>query len=154
MGVLLVVDSEGKLAESVTEAFAGKSGFHAIIERGSGRAAISALQEGFGFDLAMVDDRLADMDGVELLASLRKLAPGLPVIMTSGQPTVEGYLKALNHGAFEFVARPVSASYLRRIMTAAIEDTALSRLQPAERPTEGSSAGLRSTGASAGSIPR
>jgi len=132
MGVLLVVDSEGKLAESVAGAFAGKGGFHTIIERRSGRGALSALQEGIGFDLAVIDDRLADMDGMELLIALRALAPGLPVIMTSEQPSVETYLKVVSHGAFEYVARPVSSSDLRRIMTAAIEEAALVRHHPAE----------------------
>jgi DNA-binding NtrC family response regulator len=150
MSVLLVVDSgEGELAEDSTRALAGQAGIHTIIERKSGRAAISALEEGLWFDLAMVEDRPADMETMELLASLRRLAPGLPVIVTSGRPSVEAYLNAFNHGAFEFIARPVSPAYLRRIMTAALEDAARSGRRPA-KPLPAGDASLQRPGVSSG----
>jgi DNA-binding NtrC family response regulator len=67
------------------------------------------------------------MDGIEFLASVRRIDPNLPVIMTSDHPSVETYLKALNAGVFDFVARPVSSPLLRRIMTVALKETGLAR---------------------------
>lgn len=127
MGVVLVVDSEGTVAKGVADAFAGRGGFHAIIERRTVGSAISALLEGIAIDVVVSDDRLEDMDGIELLAVVRKIAPELPVIMTSGHPSVEAYLKAINAGVYDFVSLPVSPAVLARIMTAAMEERTLAR---------------------------
>ncbi len=127
MGVVLVVDSQGDVARSVAEAFAGKSGPYAIIQRKSGGSALSSLKEGVPVDIVVSDDRLEDMDGIEFVASVRRIDPDLPVIMTSGHPSVEIYLKALNNGVFDFIARPVSSPLLRRIMTVAMRETGAGR---------------------------
>lgn len=150
MGVMLVVDSEGYVAKSVADAFAGKGGFPAAVERRTGRSAIAALREGISIDIAVIDDRLADMDGRELIVSLRKLVPELPVIMISGRHSVEAYLKAINAGAYEFVARPVSHPVLRRIINAALEDAALSRRHHPELHLKGDMMPLRPSVSSGG----
>lgn len=134
MGVVLVVDSEGSVAKGVADAFRGKGGFHAIIERRNGRSALSALLEDIAIDVIVSDDRLEDMDGIELLAAIRKMAPEMPVIMTSGHPSVDAYLKAVKAGVYDFIAQPVSPAVLRRIMIAAMEEKALSRHQNPNRP--------------------
>lgn len=136
MGVVMVVDSRGDVARSVSDALAGKSGFYAVVEHRTGGAAISAVREGAAADIAVIDDRLEDMEGVDFLASLKRIAPELPVVMSSGHPSVEGYLKALHAGVFEFVSRPVSSSVLWRILTAALEERVV-RPQHADRTGKG-----------------
>ncbi len=126
MSVVLVVDSEGAVTKNAFDAFA-VSGHYAVIERRTAGSALSALREGIEIDIAIIADRLEDMDGMELLGSIRKLAPELPVIMTSRNTSVESYLKAISGGAYELIEMPVRPALLRRIAIAAIEEPALSR---------------------------
>ncbi len=122
MGVVLVVDSYGDVAQSVADAFSGRAGLHTVVERKTGSAALSALREGIPIDVVVSDDSLEDMDGVEFVASVRRIDPNLPIIMSSGHPSVETYLKAINNGVFDFLTRPVSSPLLRRIMTVALRE--------------------------------
>ena len=124
MYIVLVVDGTGDLAKGVSDALAGTAGQYLVIERRTGRSAISAVQEGVGIDLVVVDDRLEDMDGMDLLVSIKRIAPDLPIVMSSGNPSVEAYLRAVSAGVFEFITRPVSSPILGSILSAALEGTA------------------------------
>ena len=77
------------------------------------------------FDLALIDYHLPDGTGIELLKELRTRAPRMPVIMCSGLSCAETASRAVtDHGAFEFVSKPVSARALHRIF-----ETALSKAE-------------------------
>lgn len=58
------------------------------------------------FDCAFVDLRLPDMDGLSLLAVLKKRDPGLPVVMMSGYPTMAHTIEAMRRGASDFLTKP------------------------------------------------
>ncbi len=126
MSVVLVVDSEGTVAKSATEAFRSEDRY-AVVQRHTAGSAIALLLEGLRIDVAVIADTLEDMAGLDLLGSIRRLAPELPVIMTSRHASVESYLKVIHSGAYEFVEMPVRPVVLRRIADAAVEDSALSR---------------------------
>lgn len=122
MGVVLVVDSQGEVMRGVTDALSGRSGCHAIIERMDGRSAISALREGIPVDAVVSDERLADMEGLEFIAAVRRIDPELPVIMVGSVLSAETYLKAMHAGVFDLLARPVDKVFLRRVITTAMEE--------------------------------
>lgn len=54
-----------------------------VVEAESGAAGLKAFADG-GFDAAIVDIFLGDTNGLDIIASLRERAPGLPVIAVSG----------------------------------------------------------------------
>ncbi len=138
MDVVMVVDSNGDVAKNVYDALRETTGYHVVITRRTGAAALSTLRDGSGADIAVIDDRLEDMTGMDFLASLRQLAPEMPVIISSGHPSVESYLKAVNAGVFDFIPRPVSSPLLRSILSAALEGTDSSQLNHGEqRPIGG-----------------
>jgi PAS domain S-box-containing protein len=58
-----------------------------------------------GFDVALVDVRLPDVSGVELIARLRKESPTSEVVLITGATTVDTALSALRSGAFAFVLK-------------------------------------------------
>ena len=122
MGVVMIVDSAGDVAREVVDAISAQGRTHTTIERKSGRSAVSALQEGIPVDVIVADDRLADMDGIELLASVRKIDPNVPLIMSSRNLSVEAYLKAVHAGVYDFIVRPISPPLLRRIMATAMKE--------------------------------
>jgi CheY-like chemotaxis protein len=57
-------------------------------------------------DLAMLDMRVPDMDGLEVLSELKKVNPKIKAIMLSGFGDVETAVEALKRGAFEYLSKP------------------------------------------------
>jgi DNA-binding NtrC family response regulator len=68
-----------------------------------GRAAIDRKT----FDLALVDIRLADGDGFDLLEHCRQKRPDTAVILLTGYGSVESAVEAIRKGAFDFLTKPL-----------------------------------------------
>jgi serine/threonine protein kinase len=73
------------------------------------------------FDVVVSDVRMPDMDGVELLASIRDRDGDLPVLLMSGDPDLDTAMKAVKFGAFEYLAKPVPLSGLEASVAKALE---------------------------------
>jgi two-component system response regulator GlrR len=58
------------------------------------------------FDLAIVDWRLAELDGVTLMEKLHAVDPGMPVIILTGHASVEGAVEAMKRGAYTYLTKP------------------------------------------------
>lgn len=58
------------------------------------------------FDWAIVNMTLPDIDGLQLLARIKKLDPGLPVVMMGGGYSTEYTIKAMRRGATDFLTKP------------------------------------------------
>jgi putative nucleotidyltransferase with HDIG domain len=58
------------------------------------------------FNLALLDIRLPDMDGVALVATLKELQPDIEVVMVTGFASIETAVRALNEGARAYITKP------------------------------------------------
>jgi DNA-binding NtrC family response regulator len=76
------------------------------------------------FDLALLDYRLPDGSGIELMESLRTLSPGLPVVLCSGLAGSDTQARALREGAASFLTKPASAALLDRAFRSALSQCA------------------------------
>ncbi|MDY0226748.1 Response regulator receiver domain-containing protein [Desulfomicrobium apsheronum] len=63
-------------------------------------------------DLAILDIKLKRMTGVEVLAEMKKFAPGIKVIMLTGYPTLETARESLKLGASEYCVKPIDKEEL------------------------------------------
>lgn len=81
----------------------------------TGREAIEKSREQF-FDLALLDIKLPDMDGVELLERLRWETPKTVNVMITGIASKEKVMKSLNLGAEAFLLKPVNPEEMIRIV--------------------------------------
>ncbi|MGH9748294.1 MAG: sigma-54-dependent transcriptional regulator [Candidatus Polarisedimenticolia bacterium] len=100
---ILLVDGD---AESIRRAgtLLGRSGHHLVaVERGA--PALERIKTQ-GFDLAIVELKLPDMDGIALLEKIKEFSPEVPVVLASGQPAVEATIAALRKGAYDFLRKP------------------------------------------------
>src|SRR5260221_3069077 len=106
--ILIVDDDPGTLA-SLSRAFALEG-----YEAATAPSAARALERLRGGPVAAIlsDVVMPGMDGLELLARLREQAPGVPVILMSGQATVEIAVQATKLGALDFVEKPVGLDRL------------------------------------------
>ena len=63
-------------------------------------------------DLAILDIKLKRMSGIEVLALLREIRPGMRAIMLTGYPTMETAREAMGLGADEYCVKPIDRSEL------------------------------------------
>jgi DNA-binding NtrC family response regulator len=71
----------------------------------SGTAGIQALRKG-DFDVALVDLKMEDMDGIEVLKVFKKMVPSMPVIMLTGHGSEQAAREGTESGAFDYLIKP------------------------------------------------
>lgn len=71
----------------------------------SGTRAIQSLRKQ-DFDVAVLDLKLEDMDGIEILRIFKKLVPDMPVIMLTGHGSEEAAREGMACGAFDYLTKP------------------------------------------------
>ncbi len=117
MKTILLVENDGHSRSALPQILNG-FGYKVITEQSS-NSALSLIQKGAAIDLVITEDCLPDIDGLELVASLKELAPAVPSIILTANGCVESYMKAINLGVFEYMNKPVSAKEMGRIIKAA-----------------------------------
>jgi two-component system response regulator AtoC len=100
---VLVVDDDVAVG-SVLAALLKQDGFEATFVPNA--AAALATLEKRPFDLVMSDVRTPGMDGFELLATLKRLMPEVPVVLLTAHGTVSMAVEAMKAGAADFVMKP------------------------------------------------
>lgn len=77
----------------------------------TGREALEKLQNKI-YHIAIIDVRLQDINGIDLLAQIQKTVPNMKKIMLTGYPSNEDKTRALELGANEYLAKPVKSEEL------------------------------------------
>ncbi|MCL2358659.1 MAG: response regulator [Nitrososphaerota archaeon] len=106
---ILVVDDDKSILRTFTRILQ-KSGYE-IDTAETGKEAMEKT-ETRSYDLALVDIRLPDMDGTDLLAKLKKPLQHTVKIMITGFPSLETGVKALDEGADAYLVKPVKPQEL------------------------------------------
>ena len=84
----------------------------------SGAEAIQAMR-GQEFDVAVLDLKMEDMDGIEVLKMLKIMDPHLAVIMLTGHGSAEAAELGIKLGAFDYITKPCELKeLLEKIMEA------------------------------------
>ena len=86
----------------------------------SGTPAIQVLRRN-DFDVAVVDLKMEDMDGIEVLKVFRKMAPDMPVIMLTGHGSEVAAEEGITQGASSYLTKPCSLEDLIDAIRKAIE---------------------------------
>jgi DNA-binding response OmpR family regulator len=107
--IILVVDDDKSILRTFTRILQ-KSGYE-IETAETGKEAMEKA-ENRHYDLALVDIRLPDMDGTDLLAKLKKQLQHTVKIMITGFPSLETGVKALDEGADAYLVKPVKPQEL------------------------------------------
>ena len=89
----------------------------------SGREAIQAVR-GQDFDVAVLDLKMEDMDGIEVLKILKKMDPKLMVIMLTGHGSEEAAREGISLGAFDYLTKPCELDELLAKIRAAYKSRA------------------------------
>ncbi|HUK19476.1 MAG TPA: response regulator, partial [Bryobacteraceae bacterium] len=117
---ILVVEDEEKLRR-VLELQLTTAGFE--VEKI--RTAEEGLKIADRADLVLTDLRLPQMDGLELLAAIRRQNSHTPVIVMTAFGTIETAVEAMKAGATDFLLKPFSLDHLMTVVQKALEVRAL-----------------------------
>jgi two-component system response regulator HydG len=121
-GKILIVDDDSALREML--AMALKPGYK-ISEADSGAALKRLFAGAVVPDLVLLDMKLPDDSGMELLPRIKKEWPGTEVIMITGEPTFDVAVEATKRGAFHFISKPFDLANVRVLAERALEHKAL-----------------------------
>jgi len=120
---ILVIDDEQLIRRSVGRRLAASG--YTVLEAENGASAIQ--QAGSGVDLAILDYRLPDLDGISVLKQIRQIDPDALVILLTAYTNVETAVEAMKLGAYHFMNKPFDLEALVALVEQALETTRLRR---------------------------
>jgi len=90
----------------------------------TGEEGMAALQS-TAYDLLLLDMKLPDMSGMDILQTTRKENPGINIIVMTGYSTVPNAVDAMKLGAFDYLSKPFTDDELQQAVTKAFKDKRL-----------------------------
>lgn len=115
---ILLIDDDASLRR-VTEYNLSRGGF-TVLGAASGREGL-ALFHRHNPDMVITDVQLGDLDGLQILAAVKKESPHTPVLVITAFGSIELAVKAMQEGAFTFLTKPFDREALRLSCRKALE---------------------------------
>ena len=138
MAKLVIVDDEAAILELMSKLC--RAAGHAVQGYTSGAEGMQAIRTQQP-DLVIVDLRIGDVNGLDLVRLCREQAPDAAVIMVTGHGTVETAVEAMRLGAFDYLTKPFDLTDLMKTVNQALlrsQQAASETLNPpAVRPAPG-----------------
>ncbi len=115
---ILIVDDEERfvktLAKRLTERHLDVAGVH------SGEEAIEEVKNKL-YDIVILDVKMPGLDGIETLRELKKINPGIEVLMLTGHASVDSAVDGMRLGAYEYLMKPCEIDELMEKINGAYE---------------------------------
>ena len=108
---VLVIDDDENIRKVVTAILEDEG--YTVESVDTAKKGIEKSEKSF-YNLALIDVRLPDMQGIELLAKLRDTKPKMRKIIVTGYPTLQNAVAAVNQGADAYVMKPFDVEKLLR----------------------------------------
>ncbi len=121
---VLIVEDEKLIRWSLRERLE-KEGYE-VREAASGKEGLEKLSERES-DLVLLDYRLPDQDGIEVLKEISRTFPDTLVIMMTAYSTVDSAVEAMKLGAYDYINKPFNMDEMVLTMEKALETTSLRR---------------------------
>ena len=127
---VLLVDDQVEFVETLVKR---------ITRRGLDIRGVSSGQEALAFldahpvDVVVLDVKMPGMDGIEVLRLIKRLHPGIEVIMLTGHASLEMAMKGMENGAYDYLMKPMDIDELLY----KIEDASNLKQLQSERETFG-----------------
>lgn len=119
---ILVIDDEASICKGCSLILREQNYF--VSSRTTGKDGLHEALAG-QFDIVLLDIRLPDLDGMEILANLREKKPEIKVIVMTGFSTVQNAVEAMKGGAFDYLAKPFTEDEILLAVKKAVEDKRL-----------------------------
>jgi len=134
MSTILVVDDEENLRRLLLDVLEGEG--HTLLQAATGAEALDRFQE-VSCDLVLLDMILPDLNGLQVLKRMKRLAPEVPVIIMTAYSEVRGAVEAMKAQATDYLCKPFDLDELTLVVGRTLESAALAqkyrRLQELEQ---------------------
>jgi two-component system response regulator AtoC len=129
---ILVVDDEQLIRWSLSTRLQEEG--HRVVEAETASDALRRFRE--GVDLVLLDYKLPDSDGLDVLKQIRSADPEALVILLTGHSSVELAVEAMKQGAYHYANKPFNLDEIALLVAKALETTELRREVRALRTTQ------------------
>ena len=120
----MVVDDEENLLHFLSKLLKGEG--YRVKTAETGAKALERVQRS-DFDLAILDIKLPDMDGVAVLRAFREVVPEANVVMITAYGSIESAVEAMKAGAYDYIVKPFRAEEILKVVHKALEQGRLWR---------------------------
>jgi two-component system nitrogen regulation response regulator GlnG len=122
-GTILVADDEDSVRWVLVKALEGAG--HTVVQADGGRLAMTKLAEQ-SVDLAFIDLRMPDLDGLSVLTQSREAGVTTPIVIVTAQNTMDNAIETMKRGAYDYIAKPFNIDEVRAVASRALEMSRLS----------------------------
>jgi len=109
MAKVLVIDDERSIRNTLKDILEFEK--HQVVLAENGKIGLEAAQNSI-FDVIFSDIKMPEMDGIELLTTLKENEIDVPVVMISGHGNIETAVECIKKGAFDFIEKPIDLNRL------------------------------------------
>jgi len=118
VGKILVADDEESIRWVLATALSGEG--HTVEQVDGGEAALARLLAN-GYDLALVDIKMADLDGLTVLSRAQEAAVATPIVIITAQNTMANAIEAMKRGAYDYVTKPFDIEEVQLLVQRALD---------------------------------
>jgi DNA-binding NtrC family response regulator len=115
---ILVIDDEESIRKTI--AMTLQHAGYVVDTAENGKQAVGKSEANF-YNLALIDVRLPDMEGTELLTALKDTTPRMVKIILTGFPGLQNAVTAINKGVDAYLIKPVNPAELLRVVKEHLE---------------------------------
>ena len=119
---ILIVDDDEVMQETLSDVFR-KRGYE-VIAAGSGSEAFSVIRRKI-IDLILLDMRLPDIDGLEVLKKIKEFDTEILVIIMTAYSDVQTAVSAMKSGAYDYINKPFELEELKLLIEKGLETKSL-----------------------------
>ncbi len=130
-GRVLIIDDEPNVRLTFRTAL--ESAGYTVSEAADGERGLMCLQE-FPADLILLDLRMPNVDGMDVLRLLRDAGDATPVVMVTAHGSIPDAVEAMRLGAVDFLSKPLTPEALRTVAADVIRRHAPTEPAPATDP--------------------
>ncbi|HZC79318.1 MAG TPA: response regulator, partial [Ktedonobacterales bacterium] len=111
---VLVVDDNASLLRFLVSAFSANG--CAVSQAAAAEQALSLITDE-PFDLVVSDIKMPGLSGLDLLRAVKGKQPGTPVVLITGNPSVNSAVFGLRHGAYDYLPKPFSIREIQQLLS-------------------------------------
>lgn len=122
MGKILIVDDDPQILMIMRHKLS--KSFEEVLTTSSYQEAINLCKAA---DVVLIDQKMPEISGIELMALVRKEDPDLPVVIMTAFGSIEEAIESVRKGAFHYITKPINFEELSSILERAIENRRLKK---------------------------
>ena len=115
---IIIIDDDKSILQVLTRIFQ-KEGYDTDLAE-TGQEAMEKIQNK-KYNLALIDVKLPDTNGIDLLARIHKIHPNIIKIAITGFPSLEDGTKVMDRGAAAYLVKPIKTEELLRVIAEKIK---------------------------------